>query len=262
MISTEPHPRNLKSPASLIEGMRVERVPSGVRGLDAKIEGGFFNGSVNLVVGKTGTGKSAFCSAFLYEGAQKKEPGFYVTTEQREEDIKADMEAMFGWDLQSLENRKLLRFLSLKPQFPSGSLDPERTRKLIRLYALDVSDKIEQGIRQLRAKRVAIDSVSIIEMFIKDHYLSRIVLVHLVEKLKALGVTAVLAGTVSETSEGLSGGGIIEYIVDSVIKLDFVPVAEEFKRTLTIRKMRRTDHSVLIHPFAIAKDGLRLVQIR
>jgi len=75
-------------------------------------------------------------------------------------------------------------------------------------------------------------------------------------------VTALLTGTVPETSEGLSGGGIIEYIVDSVIKLDFVPVAEEFKRTLTIRKMRRTDHSVLIHPFAITKDGLKIIEIK
>jgi len=83
-----------------------------------------------------------------------------------------------------------------------------------------------------------------------------------VEKLKNLNVTAILVGTIPETSEALSGGGIIEYIADSVIKLDFVPVAEEFKRTLTIRKMRRTDHSVLIHPFEITKEGLKVVEIK
>ena len=242
--------------------MPIERVPSGVRGLDPKMAGGFFRGSVNLITGKTGTGKSAFCSSFLYEGARVKEPGFYVTTEQRVEDIKADMAAMFGWDFSPLEKKGLIRFLSIKPIFPGRALDTDRMDKLIKLYIYDISDKIEKGIKAVRAKRVVIDSISIIEMFIKDQYMSRTVLIHLVEKLKDMGITALLSGTVAETSEGLSGGGIIEYIVDSVIKLDFVPIAEEFKRTLTIRKMRRTDHSVLIHPFVITKDGLKVVEIK
>ncbi|MBI4173152.1 MAG: hypothetical protein HY519_00360, partial [Candidatus Aenigmarchaeota archaeon] len=81
------------------------------------------------------------------------------------------------------------------------------------------------------------------------------------EKLRELEVTSLLTGTIPESEEGLSGGGIIEFIVDSVIKLDFVPVAEEYKRTLTVRKMRRTDHSTLIHPFDVAKDGLRVMEI-
>ena len=96
-------------------------------------------------------------------------------------------------------------------------------------------------------------------MFIQDRYLARVALMGLTEHLRALGVTTVLTGEVSETSEGLSGSGIIEYLVDTVIRLDFVPVSEEFKRTVTIRKMRRTNHSTLIHPFEITKKGIRLV---
>lgn len=242
--------------------MPIERISSGVKGFDSKIQGGFFKGSVNLLTGKTGTGKSAFCSSFIYAGAKRKEPGFYVTAEQRAEDLKEDIKSMFGWDFAPLEKKKLIKFLSIKPIFPGRTVDADRMNKLIKLYVFDITSKIEAGIKQIKAKRVVIDSVSIIEMFIEDPYLSRTVLIHLVEKLKNLGVTALLTGTVPETSEGLSGGGIIEYIVDSVIKLDFVPVAEEFKRTLTIRKMRRTDHSVLIHPFAIMKDGLKIIEIK
>ena len=242
--------------------MPIDRVTTGVKGLDAKMKGGFFRGSVNLLTGKTGTGKSAFCFSFLYDGALKKEPGFYVTTEQRDQDLKADIQAMFGWDFAPFEKKKLVQFLSIKPIFPGRSVDPDRMNKLIKLYVFDITSKIEAGIKKIKAKRVIIDSISIIEMFIKDPYLARTVLIHLVETLKNHKVTALLTGTVSETSEGLSGGGIIEYIVDSVIKLDFVPVAEEFKRTLTIRKMRRTDHSVLIHPFGIEKNGLRVIEIR
>ncbi|MDY6777532.1 MAG: ATPase domain-containing protein, partial [Candidatus Nanohaloarchaea archaeon] len=71
----------------------------------------------------------------------------------------------------------------------------------------------------------------------------------------------VLTGTVPETSEGLSGGGIIEFLVDTVLVLEFVPVAEEHSRTLSIRKMRRTDHDVDIFPFEITPKGLRIHEV-
>jgi circadian clock protein KaiC len=83
----------------------------------------------------------------------------------------------------------------------------------------------------------------------------------MIDRLKNLGITSILTGTIPEGSETLSTSGIIEFLTDSIIKLDFVPVAEEFKRTLTVRKMRRTDHSVLIHPFEITKLGVRVIEI-
>ena len=60
----------------------------------------------------------------------------------------------------------------------------------------------------------------------------------------------------------LSLSGIIEFFVDSVIKLEFMPVAEEFKRTMTVRKMRRTDHSIFIHTFEVTKSGLIIIEIK
>lgn len=242
--------------------MPETRIRSGIIDLDEKMEGGYFQGSVNLITGKTGTGKTAFCFSFLYEGALDREPGFYVTTEQREQDLKKDMAAMFDWDIAGMEKKKLVHFLSIKPIFTGKDVEPDKMNKLIKLYIFDIFEKIRKGIKTYGSKRVVIDSISIIEMFIKDEYLSRTVLMQLIEILKENNVTALIAGTIPETSEALSGGGIIEYIADSVIKLDFVPVAEEFKRTLTIRKMRRTDHSTLIHPFDITKSGLKVIEIK
>ncbi len=237
----------------------VERIPTGVIGLDEKIEGGFVKGSINLVTGKTGTGKTSFCSAFLYEGAMGGQPGVYITTEEGVEEIKKDIAAMFDWDFERLERERMITILSIKPLFPTKEV--EDINRLVRLYIYDLMSRIVKAIEEAKAERVVVDSVSIIEMFIKDEYISRVALTALTERLRELGVTSLLTGTIPEASESLSGGGIIEFIVDTVIKLDFVPVAEEYKRTLTIRKMRRTKHSTMIHPFDVTPEGLKVIEI-
>ncbi len=238
---------------------RRDRIPTGIIGLDGKIEGGFVPGSVNLVTGKTGTGKTSFASSFIYAGALRGEPGVYITTEERAEDIKNDMAAMFSWNFTELEEHGLLKILAIKPIFPAK--DIEDINRLVRLYIFDLLAKIEQSMKDAKAARAVIDSVSIIEMFIKDKYISRVALNAITEKLRSLGVTSVVTATIPEGSQALSGGEIIEYIVDSVIKLDFIPVAEEYRRTLTIRKMRRTNHSTLIHPFEVTSEGIRVIEI-
>ena len=189
------------------------------------------------------------------------EPGVYVTTEQRVDDIKGDINATFGWDMEGLEKKGLIKFLAIQPVFPNRAVTLDDINKIIKTYIYDILEKIKASITEVNAKRIAVDSISIIEMFIRDEYLSRVAMMQLVENLKKMKVTSLLSGTIPETSEALSGGGIVEFIVDTVIKLDFVPVAEEFKRTLTIRKMRRTDHSTMIHPFEIAKFGLKIIEI-
>ena len=47
----------------------MERVPTGVYGLDTLMEGGIPKGRTVLVTGACGTGKSIFCTQYLYQGA-------------------------------------------------------------------------------------------------------------------------------------------------------------------------------------------------
>ena len=238
----------------------VRRVPTDIKGLDDKIEGGFVENSVVLLTGKTGTGKTSFCGSFLYYGALRGEPGVYITTEESEDDIREDIKTTFGWDLKRLEEKGLLKILSIKPIFPKN-VSGEDVGRLVKLYIFNFMDKIGTAIKSIDAKRCVIDSISVVEMFIKDEYLARAAIMSLIETLKSLNVTTIITSTIPEESEALSGGGIIEYLADAIIKLDFVPVAEEYKRTLTIRKMRRTNHSTLIHPFEITKEGIRIIEV-
>lgn len=235
----------------------MERLGTGVENLDVRIEGGFYKGSVNLITGKTGTGKTAFSLSYIREGLVNGEAGVYITTEESRQDILKDVKEMFGWDLEKYSDKGLLRIEAMKPVFPTS--ESKDVSRLIQGYISEFMEELEESVDEVGAERVVIDSLSLIEMFVKDEYTSRVAISSLINKLKELGVTAILVGTVPETSEGLSGGGITEYLVDGVIKLEFRPVAEKYSRTLEIRKMRRTDHAIEIFPIEIADAGLKLM---
>ena len=243
----------------LLPSEQVDRVTTGIINLDQHMQGGLVQGTMNLVTGKTGTGKTAFCASFLKGGVEKGHHGVYVTTEEREEDIKADIRAMFGWEFDELERQNRVKILSIKPIFPSKEI--QNLNRLVRSYISNLLDQVMHAVEEIEADRVIIDSVSIIEMFIRDEYMARVALASLLNKLREANVTALLTGTVPETSEGLSGGGIIEFLVDTVILLEFVPVAEDHQRTLTIRKMRRTDHNTDILPMGITPDGMKVFDV-
>ena len=169
---------------------------------------------------------------------------------------------MFGWDIDALEKKKMIKFVSVKPVLPMKKITDEQLAQTTKIYVFDISDRIRTAVAEIKAKRVVVDSISIIEMFIKDEYIAKVALMQFVENMKSLNVTSLLTGTIPETSDALSGKGIIEYVVDTIIKLNLIPVTEEFKRTLLIRKMRRTDHSTLVHPFEIAKGGIKIIEVK
>jgi len=237
----------------------IERVSSGVIGLDELIEGGFVKGSVILVTGKTGTGKTLFCGSFLYSGALKGEYGVYISTEESEADIVNDIQSTFKkWNFKDMVQKGLIRVFSIRPLLVA----PEEVDiKLIKVYINSIIEKIDALVHEVKLSRVVIDSVSMLEQFLKETYLARVGIALLIDKLKSYGITTILTGTVEEGSEKLSGSGIVEFLVDGVIKLDFVPVSEEFQRTLIIRKMRRTNHSTLIHPFKITEEGIKVFKV-
>ncbi len=241
---------------------KIKRISSGIIGFDDKIEGGYVEGTVNFITGKAGTGKTAFCASFLYAGAKNNEKGLYITTEEREEDIRNDIRAMFDWDIDELEKKGLIKIISIRPDLPMKTTSEEGMAKVVKLYMYNLLSRIENEVKKMKAKRLVVDSVSLVEIFIKDEYLRKIALMKLIDKLKELNVTSILTGTIPEDSGALSISGFIEFLTDSIIKLDFVPIAEEFRRTVTIRKMRRTNHSVLIHPFEITKRGIKILEIK
>ncbi|MDI6799007.1 MAG: gas vesicle protein GvpD [Candidatus Aenigmarchaeota archaeon] len=237
----------------------VIRVPTGIKGFDELVGGGFIPSSAVMIGGKAGTGKTLFCAQFLYTGAlYYREPGIYVTLEERVEDIRQDIKDTFGWSLDELENRRLLFWLPLRIR---RVWHPTEKREVLSMGFYQITQKIIEAIDNVRAKRIVIDPLSAVEMMYEDKYMVRSELVTLLDALKERGVVTLFVAEIPETESGLSRSEFLEFIADAVIKLDFLYLAKEYQRTITIKKMRRSKHSTLIHPFLIGPNGIEVLKV-
>jgi circadian clock protein KaiC len=218
------------------------RIVTGISGLDKLVGSGFEQGSINLVTGKTGTGKSIFSMQFLIGGAKLKEKGLFVTTEESTDYLRKQAQNI-GWDLSSLEKQGMLKILALEP------------------FEIDtIMTKITEAARAFGAKRAVIDSLSMFELYIDEPFKIRKAMYKFLEKLKETGLTTVVTAEIPEDSNNLSRTGVIEFLVDSVIVLQYLSIAK-YKRSLMIRKMRTSKHSMDIHPFDIGPSGIEIKSV-
>ncbi|MFH1237516.1 MAG: ATPase domain-containing protein [Candidatus Aenigmatarchaeota archaeon] len=219
------------------------RIPTGITGLDDLMEGGFDESSINLVTGKTGTGKSIFSSQFIYMGAKKyNEKGLYITAGDTAKNIRKQA-TKIGWDMEALEKSGSLKIVEVEPY------DIEKL-----LENVSISKEMAQ------AKRIVIDSVSMFELYVQEPYKIRKNLFAVLQKLREMGKTVLVVAEIPEESKNLSRTGVIEFMVDSIVILQFMGIAK-YKRSLAIRKMRVTNHSSDIHPFVIGQNGIKIMRI-
>jgi KaiC/GvpD/RAD55 family RecA-like ATPase len=219
--------------------MTTKRIGTGIPGLDGLIQGGFIQGSVNMVTGSTGTGKTLFGTQFMWHGLQKGETGVYITMEEDPTDIKEDVRT-FGWDFDKYEKKGICKIIYH---------DPAQVNNLPSVMMDEIS--------KIKANRLVIDSTSVLGLNIEKPSQIRRRLFGVVSALKNHdGCTALVLTEVPEDSKALSRWGVEEFVVDGVIVLNYLGIGEAYNRSLMIRKMRRTDHGKDIYPFEISKNGI------
>ncbi|HIQ49721.1 MAG TPA: ATPase [Nanoarchaeota archaeon] len=216
----------------------MERVSSGIPGLDELIEGGFPKGSVILLSGTCGTGKTLSSLQFLWYGVQHGENGVYITFEEPVEQVKSNAK-QFGWDFETAEKQGKIIMLRYDP-----------------FHVEEVIDIIVSSVRKINAKRLVIDSISALGMYIRDPTEVRRSIYLLVSNIYKLGCTTILTSEILPNQSELSRFGVEEFLADGVIVYYYMRVNTYFARALTIWKMRYTNHSQRIHPYKITEKGI------
>ena len=90
----------------------MERISTGVPGLDLIIAGGLPKNSTTLLSGPPGGGKSIFCFQFIYDGAKKGEKCLFLTLDKKVEGLLAQARQL-GFDFQPAIESNQVKFLYL-----------------------------------------------------------------------------------------------------------------------------------------------------
>ncbi|MFH0817293.1 MAG: ATPase domain-containing protein, partial [Candidatus Micrarchaeota archaeon] len=75
----------------------MEKLNTGIPGLDELLGGGLPKRHNILVCGGPGTGKTTFCMQFLYGGAMLGEKGMFISLEEEPESIVNNIRATYLW---------------------------------------------------------------------------------------------------------------------------------------------------------------------
>ena len=219
--------------------MIMNRVSTGLKGLNNVIDGGFPDKTTLLISGGPGTGKTLFSLNFLLEGAAKGEKCCYVSlTEEKDELLRACSGIESLKDAEKYMSKNLaIEYIKL-----GESITLKKFIEIIGSYP-----KID---------RLVIDNVNKLLMFAESKRLYRVNLSELVKHLKSMGCTLMLCET---KEDNIDSGNDESFECDGVVHLSFLDFEEKPMRILRIHKMRYTPFDPKVpHELIINSQGLKL----
>jgi circadian clock protein KaiC len=244
-LQSFPRTFGLTQQASHVKGKR--RLSTGIRELDALMDGGIPEGDSLLVAGSSGTGKSILGSQFIAEGLRKGEPGIVAIFEEIPMEY-VERAARFGIDFATPQKDGTLKILYLRP------LD---------LSVDETVHEIVDAVRAVNCKRLVIDSLVGFEMALAPGFRTdfRESLYRMIGALTRLGVTVVSTVEVEENfiSMGLSNFAV-SFLADDIVRMRYVSINGQLRKMLMVVKMRRSSHSIDLYEYSITQRGVVLGQ--
>jgi len=228
--------------AKLKIGLYEKRTTIGVPGLDEMLGGGLPVGYSLLVVGPSGSGKTILATQFLAEGLRKGESGVI---------------AAFEKSPSQLLNKELHELIK------SGHIGVVNTRSL----DLSIDESLHDLIKVInlkQAKRVVIDSLSGFELALAPEFQEdfRGSLYRLIAELTNMGVTILMTSELEDRYTDLRFSPFgSAFLADAIIVQRYIEIAGQFKRVLSVIKVRGSNHSKDIRLFEITDDGINIGEV-
>jgi len=219
------------------------RISSGVPSLDEMLDGGLSTGSVSLLIGPSGIGKTSLGLAFL--GASTAQaPGLHFGFYETPERLRSKA-ASLGYDFAAMERAGSLQ-LCWQPT-TEGLLDQVGARLLERVEA--------QG-----CKRVLIDSLGAFSRLAVDPARLNAFFRALTGELRARDVSVMLTWEMRDIfgSEISAPAPDLSSIVDNLMLMRFVELDSQLRRMLSILKVRDSHHDPALHELLMGPQGISL----
>lgn len=236
----------------------MEFVKTGIAEFDMLFANkGYPRGNSILVVGGPGTGKSIFGMQFIYKGAKDyNEPGVFVTLTETSEKLRENMEG-FGWDLKKLEGQGKMIILDAKIVEVSTTPGISDDERHVRMEGFDTNlllRQIQDTVKDLKAQRLVVDSLSIMNLNAQSDFEMRILMLRLSQIMSRMDVTSLLLMEAKRSEAGISEFPTETFVFDGVITMRLDNSNQV--RDISISKMRGTKHVLGSFKFEIDDTGI------
>jgi KaiC/GvpD/RAD55 family RecA-like ATPase len=243
----------------------MDRVSSGVKGLDEILGGGFPKGRTILVVGSPGSGKTILALQFLQAGAVTGERSIYITFDEKPEQVKENV-SEFGWDLDRLESEGKILFVDATPfrRMEGNSAANSEGRDHLTLHEvmpeLTLGGLIE-AVKRLAededVTRLAVDPITSISVRYQSPIKRRRAMLMLFDALSSTGATCLVTSEM-RTAMLSRRFQLEEFLSQGVVLLRTGIHEGNVVRAVQVEKMRGIAHDTQLRPYLIGQKGIEV----
>ncbi|HEY0049038.1 MAG TPA: ATPase domain-containing protein [Pyrinomonadaceae bacterium] len=227
----------------------INKLRTGIEGLDRILEGGLPESNIYLVEGEPGSGKTTLALQFLLEGIKQDETVLYVTLSETKNELE-NVAASHGWSLEGLNIYELV---------PSGDTLKSESQYTIfhpsEVELNELTSSVLQEVERLNPKRVIFDSLSEMRLLARDPLRYRRQILALKQYFAPRECTVLLLDDKTSNIVDLQ----VSSIVHGVVILEHLAVeygAE--RRRLRVSKLRGSRFRGGYHDFNIETGGVRV----
>jgi circadian clock protein KaiC len=233
--------------------VQVPRVLTGVAGLDEMLGGGIPEGSILLLCGGPGVGKTILSLQYMVAAVRRGEPCVYVSLEEAMEK-KIMNAAAFGWDInKAIDDGKVEIMDIFMIPHSQGIVEPvDRNKGKLQL---SIEMEIERSIKKIGAKHLIIDPLTSILVHEQRSGRKRVIIGQLFDTVRNLDCSAVI------TAEGIpkeSDFYMEQFLADGVILLLKDIMDYKLVKTLRVDKMRGIDFDEQPRRYVISNRGFQV----
>jgi circadian clock protein KaiC len=205
---------------------------------------GVFDGSVTLVVGVSGTGKTVLGTHFLVEGARQGKRGLLVSLDEHPAQIMRNANSLDLPLAKYVDQGKILVHYD-SPQELELDVHYDQITRMVDEHGVNrvLIDSLAAYIVDAQNMREFRDFIYALNTFFKDRLVTAFMNY---ESPELLGV--------SQMSETMKASPI----VDNIVLLNYVEFSNRLRRAITVPKARGTSPSRLTREYRIVRGGMQL----